>query len=77
MSQLRPALLRAQPFAWKNCGGSAIVLHNLTVTPNPIPLPGNVGYGLKLEFKEDVGAGSEKVKVRDGSHFFPSCLQGF
>lgn len=65
MAQPEPPALRAQPFAWKNCGGSAILIRNLTLTPSPVPIPGNVAYGLTLQFNEDVGAGGEKVKVSD------------
>ena len=56
----------SQPFVWRNCGDakSVIVLRNLTLAPNPVPLPGTVTYGLVLEFKEDVGSEGEKISVR-------------
>ncbi|CAH1778277.1 unnamed protein product [Owenia fusiformis] len=56
--KLRPSGLKVKSFSWGNCGSSSdpIQVHNFTLSPDPIKLPGDVQAGFSVTFKESFGA---------------------
>merc|ERR1712064_264767 len=56
------ALASAQAFKWESCGGSALNIKKLQVSPSPITFPGPIEASLEAETTQDM-AGPIKVEL--------------
>merc|ERR1712035_131909 len=56
------ALASAQAFKWESCGGSALNIKKLEVSPSPITFPGPIEASLEAETTQDM-AGPIKIEL--------------